>query len=77
MSLQKAKLQEAIEFVHREAAAGATATDLHNAFFGIGAKLGELFPSRSEREAFRNTAEYEQIKRIRASLREKERVASS
>jgi hypothetical protein len=71
------KAQAALEFVKEIAAQGASATDVHNAFFGNGGKFGELFPTRSEREAFVKTPEYEQIKQIRLSLHERERAASA
>ena len=71
------KAQIALEFVKEVAAQGASATDLHNAFFGNGGKFGELFPTRSEREAFAKTPEYEQIKQIRLDLHEQERATAS
>ena len=74
--MKKTKPQQALEFVQDQAARGCTATDLHNAFFGNGGKLAELFPTRSDREAFAQTDEYRQISQIRASLRIREKAAS-
>jgi hypothetical protein len=53
-----------------------SAVDFHNAFFGIGGKFGELFPTRAEREAFLKTPEYREIFRMRAELRDSEKAAS-
>jgi hypothetical protein len=63
------KAEQALEFIKQQIAAGATATDVHNAFFGNGGKFGELFPTRAEREAFRHSAEYQQIAELQAALR--------
>ncbi|MCI0640499.1 MAG: hypothetical protein L0Y72_29655 [Gemmataceae bacterium] len=46
-----------------------SATDFHNAFFGVGGKFGELFPERAEREAFLKTRQYREIFQIRAHYR--------
>ncbi len=53
-----------------------SATDFHNAFFGIGGRFAELFPSRAEREAFAKTPEYQEIVRLRAALRQGEKTVS-
>jgi hypothetical protein len=66
--MAKSKAQQALEFVREEAERSPSDTDLHNAFFGNGGKLGQLFPTRAQREAFAKTPEYEEIVRIRASL---------
>ena len=58
------------------AAGGASATDVHNAFFGNGGRFAELFPSRAEREAFLRTPEYQEIARLRLELRHQEKAAS-
>lgn len=71
------KAQAALDFVKNAVAQGGSATDVHNAFFGNGGKFSELFPTRSEREAFVKTPEYEQIKQIRLSLRKRESAAST
>jgi hypothetical protein len=72
----KIKAQQSLEFVKQQVAAGASATDVHNAFFGIGGRFGELFPTRPERDAFMQTPEYNEIFAIRVSLREQEKAAS-
>lgn len=74
--MEKTKQQQALEFVKRQASHGATATDLHNVFFGNGGKFAELFPTRAEREAFLQTDEYQQINQIRETLRTQEKAAS-
>jgi hypothetical protein len=66
--MAKTKAQQALDFVRAKAPECETATDLHNAFWGIGGKLGQLFPTREQREAFMKTPEYKQIDRIRESL---------
>jgi hypothetical protein len=71
------KAQTALQFVKDAAARGGSATDVHNAFFGIGGRFGELFPTREEREAFFRTAEYQEIKQIRLALRAREKAASA
>jgi hypothetical protein len=70
------KAQEALRIARELAQSAKSATDLHNAFFGIGGKLAELFPTRAEREAFAKTAEYQEIVRLRASLPQREKAAS-
>ena len=76
LPMAKSKAQQALEFVRQLAACGASATDVHNAFFGNGGRFGELFPSRAEREAFLRTAEYQEIARLRLELRHQEKAAS-
>ena len=66
--MAKSKAKQALEFVRRIAPQCETATDLHNAFWGIGGKLGELFRTPQERKAFMQTPEYAEIDRIRESL---------
>jgi len=70
------KAQEALQFVRDAAAKSESATDLHNAFFGIGGKFGELFPTRTQRADFLETSEYQEICRIRESLRQGEKAAT-
>lgn len=71
--MAKSKAQQALEFVRQAAERSATATDLHNAFFGNYGKFGELFPTRAEREGFLETPEYQEIVRIRAALQKRKR----
>ena len=66
--MAKSKAQQALEFVRQVAPKCDTATDLHNAFWGIGGRLGQLFTTREEREEFMRTPEYAQIEKIWESL---------
>jgi hypothetical protein len=70
------KAQEALRIARELARDAKSATDLHNAFFGIGGKFAELFPTRAEREAFAQTPEYQEIVRLRAALLRRERAVS-
>ncbi len=70
------KAQQALLIAQALAKQAKSAVDLHNAFFGIGGKFGELFPTREEREAFAKTPEYQEIVRLRAALAKAERVSS-
>ena len=70
------KAQVALLIARELAKAAKSATDLHNAFFGIGGKFGELFPTRAEREDFAKTPEYQEILRMRSQLAQADKVAS-
>ena len=70
------KAQEALRIAQEIAKQAKSATDFHNAFFGIGGKFGELFQTRGEREAFARTTEYQEIFRLRATLPPSDRAAS-
>jgi hypothetical protein len=75
--MAKSKAQQALEFVREQAPHCDSPRDLHNIFFGIGAKFSQLFPTLPEREAFMLTPEYEEIVRIRESIgRKKKRAAT-
>ena len=74
--MNKTKAQQALDFVKQIVAECPTATDLHNRFFGIGGKFGELFPTQPERESFLDTPEYREISRIRRELQEQEKAVS-
>lgn len=74
--MKKTKAQEALRIAKDLAKHAKSATDFHNAFFGIGGKFGELFPERADREAFGKTPEYREIFRMRAELRKSQKVAS-
>jgi hypothetical protein len=69
------KARDALRIAQELAKKAKSATDLHNAFFGVGGRFGELFPTQAEREAFLKTAEYQEIVRIRAALPQREKVA--
>jgi hypothetical protein len=68
--------QKALHIAQELATQAKSAADLHNAFFGVGGKFGELFPTRAEREAFAKTPEYQEIVRLRAALAAGEEIAS-
>jgi phage anti-repressor protein len=70
------KAQEALRIAQEIARQAKSATDLHNAFFGIGGKFATLFPTRPEREAFAQTQEYRDILRLRAELAQSEKAKS-
>jgi phage anti-repressor protein len=74
--MDSSKAQEALRLARELALSAKSATDLHNAFFGIGGKFGELFPTRAERETFAQTPEYQEIIRLRAALQQTEKAAS-
>jgi hypothetical protein len=74
--MDHAKAEEALRIAQELAKHTKSATDFHNAFFGIGGKFAELFPSRAEREAFAKTAEYQEIRRLRAVMAQSEKAAS-
>ena len=73
--MSAAKAQEALNIARELANHAKSSVDLHNAFFGIGGKFGELFPTRAERELFAKTPEYQEILRLRASLPQPAKVA--
>ncbi|HEY2415749.1 MAG TPA: hypothetical protein VGI40_26150 [Pirellulaceae bacterium] len=62
--MDKSNAQLALEFFREQATHCKTAQELHNAFFGNGAKLSQLFPTRTERDAFWQTPEFAEIRRI-------------
>ena len=72
----KEKARQALIVATELAKKAKSSIDFHNAFFGIGGKFGELFPTRAERTAFLKTPEYREISRIRAALGKSQKVAS-
>ena len=74
--MANAKAQEALRIAQELAKQATSATDLHNAFFGVGGKFAELFPTRPEREAFAKTPEYQEILRLRAAMAQLDKAAS-
>ncbi len=72
----KKKAHQALLIAREIAKNAKSSVDFHNAFFGIGGKFGEMFPTRPEREAFLKTPEYREIFRMRSALRNSEKVAS-
>jgi hypothetical protein len=73
--MKKTKAQDALLIAQALAKNAKSAVDWHNAFFGIGGKFGELFPTRAEREAFAKTPEYREIQRLRTALDHADKVA--
>jgi hypothetical protein len=74
--METSKAQEALRIARELARDAKSATDLHNAFFGIGGKFADLFPTREGREAFARTPEYQEIVRLRAALPQRDKAAS-
>ncbi len=66
--MPKSKAQQALDFYKQAARLCQTPRDLHNVFFGIGGKFGQLFPTREEREAFMRSPEFAEIDRIRDAI---------
>lgn len=74
--MKPTKTQQALAIAKDLARKAKCSIDFHNAFFGIGGKFGELFPTRAERKAFLKTPEYREIFRMRAELRDSKKAAS-
>lgn len=62
------KAQQALHFAKRKVKECDNWIDFSNALFGIGGKLGELFPTESERTQFTRTPEYEAIMQMMDEL---------
>lgn len=73
--MDQSKLKEALRIFKELAKHAKSATDLHNEFFGIYGKFGEMFPTREERAEFFKSPEYEEIFRIRLEMRKRETEA--
>jgi len=65
------KAKQALKYATEAAEAAASWIELHNVLFGIGGKLGELFPTESERTAFSRSDEYARILGLIDELRER------
>lgn len=74
--MNKKTAQEALKIAKELAKTAKSATDFHNAFFGIGGRFVELFPERADREAFLKTPEYLEIFQMRTALAKSAQVAS-
>jgi hypothetical protein len=74
--VDQAKAQEALHIAQELAKQAKSAADFHNAYFGVGGRFAELFPTRAEREAFATTPEYREILRLRTVLAQSEKAAS-
>jgi hypothetical protein len=55
------KADEALAFARRKAAEARDWRELHNALYGIGGKLGELFPTQAGRARFAKTEQHREI----------------
>jgi hypothetical protein len=64
----KTKAQQALEFYKQAARVCPSPRDLHNVFFGIGGKFGQVFPTREEREALVRSPEMAEIDQIRDAI---------
>lgn len=71
--MKRTKTQQALAIARELAKHAKSSVDFHNAFFGIGGKLSELFPAQHERDAFFKSAEYEEIFKLRAAMRRGEK----
>ena len=71
--MSKVKNRKALRIAKELAKEAESATDFHNAFFGIAGKFGELFLDRAEREEFFKSAEYREIFRMRSEMRKAEK----
>lgn len=60
-SQPESKAGMALAYARQAAATAGSWIDLHNALFGLGGKLIELFPGESNRAAFARTEEYKEI----------------
>jgi hypothetical protein len=74
--MQIAKAQEPLLIARELAKHAKSAVDLHYAFFGVGGRFAELFPTPSEREAFAKRPEYQEFLKLRAALAASVKVAS-
>ncbi len=66
--MAKSKAQQALEFYRQAARVCPSPRELHNVFFGIGGKVGQLFPTREQRDVFFRSAEFAEIDRIRDAI---------
>jgi predicted HicB family RNase H-like nuclease len=68
--MAKSKAKQALEFARQvRDREDATWIDLHNALFGIGGKLFELFPTDRDRSAFMKTDEYDALHEMISEMR--------
>jgi hypothetical protein len=74
--VDQAKVQEALHIAQELAKQAKSAVDFHNAYFGVGGRFADLFPTRAEREAFATTPEYREILRLRTALAQSDKAAS-
>jgi antitoxin HicB len=65
-----AKAREALAFERKQAEATDDWIAFHNALFGIGGRLTEMFPTQAERVQFGKTDEHRQIMEMLEELQE-------
>ena len=58
------KYNEALRFVEERAKTAKSWIALNNAFFGVGGKLSQLFPTREDCTAFSQSDQYKRIQEI-------------
>ncbi|HWL10363.1 MAG TPA: toxin-antitoxin system HicB family antitoxin [Planctomicrobium sp.] len=63
--------QKALQFARKRSGSAVNWVELHNAVFGIGGKLSELFTDKVSRVQFAGTEEYQQICELIESLRKR------
>ena len=73
--MRKTKAQEALDVARLLAKEAQSSTDFHNAFFGIGGRFSEMFPTLAARKAFFKTPEYREIFRMRSEMRKNHKVS--
>jgi len=68
------RARQALEFARQRAAAKPDWVTFHNAQFGIGGRVTELFPTQAERAQFGKTDEHRQIMELLEQLQEADEV---
>jgi len=56
--------QKMLQFARKRAETASDWMELHNAIYGIGGKLGELFPDKSSRVQFSATSEFAAVNEL-------------
>lgn len=65
------KADQALDYAVKQSKTARNWTELHNALFGIGGKISELFPKVKDRAAFAGTSQFGQICELIAELRKR------
>lgn len=63
-SVKSTAAQQALAFARAAAGKAESWIELHNAVFGIGGKISELFPDQTSRARFVRTEEYQAIMKL-------------
>ena len=77
MPKKQDKAAQALAFAEGERKRSDSWITFHNALYGIGGKLGELFPTQGERAAFVKTPEHARIAEMLGELQEEDSAAPS